>query len=186
MPSLTGAMADHRRALRPGEIERLAARLVGTAGTKPPALDPWSTAALDDLQEHRGRGLVLAGDFQPASVHAAARTLNDALGNTGETVEYLADEDCGAARRGSCGAGCGDAAWRSRGAGDPRRESHFHDARRPRFLRRACRGSRSRFITALTTTKRRSVARGTCRPPIFSRNGAMRARQMVRSRLCSR
>jgi molybdopterin-containing oxidoreductase family iron-sulfur binding subunit len=31
-----------------------------------------------------------AGDHPPASVHALARAMNDALGNTGVTVQYAA------------------------------------------------------------------------------------------------
>jgi molybdopterin-containing oxidoreductase family iron-sulfur binding subunit len=42
-----------------------------------------------DLQAHRGTSLVLAGDHQPAGVHALAHAINDALGNVGQTVLYL-------------------------------------------------------------------------------------------------
>ena len=41
-----------------------------------------------DLQQHRGRSLVLAGDQQPAVVHALAHAMNQALGNVGKTVFY--------------------------------------------------------------------------------------------------
>jgi len=41
-----------------------------------------------DLQDHRGTSLVIAGDQQPPVVHALAHAINDALGNTGQTVRY--------------------------------------------------------------------------------------------------
>jgi molybdopterin-containing oxidoreductase family iron-sulfur binding subunit len=40
------------------------------------------------LQARRGRSLVVAGDYQPASVHALARSINQTLGNVGTTVTY--------------------------------------------------------------------------------------------------
>ena len=41
-----------------------------------------------DLQAHRGRSLVIAGEYQPASVHHLAHQLNQSLGNVGTTVTY--------------------------------------------------------------------------------------------------
>ena len=43
---------------------------------------------VSDLQAARGRSLVIAGDGQPASVHALAHAINSALGNVGTTVVY--------------------------------------------------------------------------------------------------
>ncbi len=45
-------------------------------------------AIAKDLQANRGRSLVIAGDYQPASVHAVARAMNQTLGNVGTTVTY--------------------------------------------------------------------------------------------------
>src|SRR5690606_29191775 len=45
-------------------------------------------AVADDLRAHAGRSVVVAGDEQPAAVHAAARAINDLLGNSGATVLY--------------------------------------------------------------------------------------------------
>ena len=47
-----------------------------------------STAVAKDLQAHRGRSLVIAGDGQPPAVHALAHAMNQALGNVGKTVVY--------------------------------------------------------------------------------------------------
>jgi molybdopterin-containing oxidoreductase family iron-sulfur binding subunit len=89
-PTLTGAKADHRLALRASEIEAAARALSGAAGGS------WSNAGAQkflaavarDLQAHRGRSLVVAGEYQPASVHHVAHQINQALGNVGTTVTY--------------------------------------------------------------------------------------------------
>jgi len=46
------------------------------------------TPLVEDLQQHRGRSIVIAGDEQPAGVHALVHILNERLGNTGKTVLY--------------------------------------------------------------------------------------------------
>ncbi|MBM3226387.1 MAG: molybdopterin oxidoreductase, partial [Candidatus Tectomicrobia bacterium] len=98
-PSLTGAMADHRLPLRPAAIAGLAHALMraltGSAtGSSEPAptslLTRWVQAMAGDLQQHRGKSLVLAGPQQPPVVHALAHTMNSLLGNIGQTVTYIA------------------------------------------------------------------------------------------------
>ena len=51
-----------------------------------PEIANWVRAIAADLQAHRGRSLVVAGDFQPAAVHQLARAMNESLGNAGTTV----------------------------------------------------------------------------------------------------
>jgi MoCo/4Fe-4S cofactor protein with predicted Tat translocation signal len=96
-PSLTGAMADHRLPLRPSEIAgfaRAVAQELGVfASQSPPspvtgARAGWIKALVRDLQQHRGASIVLAGEQQPAIVHALAHAMNQALGNVGNTVVY--------------------------------------------------------------------------------------------------
>jgi MoCo/4Fe-4S cofactor protein with predicted Tat translocation signal len=92
-PSVTGSSADHRLPLRPSEVEQfaraLAARLgLGGSGTLSPAVQKWLDAVASDLQKHRGTSLVVAGEFQPAEVHALAHAINAALGNVGATLDY--------------------------------------------------------------------------------------------------
>src|SRR5207248_2776002 len=41
-----------------------------------------------DLKSHRGSSAVIAGDHQPATVHAFVHTINRTLGNVGRTVFY--------------------------------------------------------------------------------------------------
>src|SRR5205823_1037984 len=41
-----------------------------------------------DLQANKGASIVIAGEYQPAAVHALAAVLNEKLGNVGKTVFY--------------------------------------------------------------------------------------------------
>ncbi len=96
--SLTGATADHRLRLESRQIapflSALAARLAGSAGAAVPGVDPrWIDALAKDLLANRGKGLIVAGDRQPAAVHAAVCALNESLGNTGKTVSYFETKD---------------------------------------------------------------------------------------------
>ena len=101
--SVTGAMADHRLRLESRQIApflaALAARLAvpgaATLGdTGVPSVDPrWIDALAKDLLANRGKGLVVAGERQPAAVHAAVCALNTFLGNTGVTVGYYETRD---------------------------------------------------------------------------------------------
>jgi molybdopterin-containing oxidoreductase family iron-sulfur binding subunit len=97
MPTSTGAMADHRKPVRASEVPDFAARLASELGVAPsngasPALQgissEWTRAIAKDLQQHRGSSLVVAGEEQPARVHALAHAMNAALGNVGKTVYY--------------------------------------------------------------------------------------------------
>ena len=104
-PTLTGAKADHRLPVQASEIESIARELASAVGgstetPQPPASVPrpgspeiakWVGAIAKDLQAHRGRSVVVAGDYQPSAVHLLARQINEALGNGGTTVSYLPD-----------------------------------------------------------------------------------------------
>ena len=101
--SLTGAMADHRLRLESRQIApflaALAARLGAPGAASPrepdvPGVDPrWIDALAKDLLANRGKGLIVAGERQPAAVHAAVCALNTHLGNTGKTVSYYETKD---------------------------------------------------------------------------------------------
>jgi molybdopterin-containing oxidoreductase family iron-sulfur binding subunit len=93
-PSPTGSLADHHLPARPSRIAVLARALLATvrgqrAGE---ALEPreraWVAAAAADLAARRGRGLVVAGDRQPAAVHALAHQLAGAIDAIGQTVTF--------------------------------------------------------------------------------------------------
>jgi MoCo/4Fe-4S cofactor protein with predicted Tat translocation signal len=103
--SLTGAMADHRLRLESRQIApflaALAVRLgppaagaATQAAASVPGVDPrWIDALAKDLLANRGKGLIVAGERQPAAVHAAVCALNALLGNTGKTVSYYETKD---------------------------------------------------------------------------------------------
>ncbi len=42
-----------------------------------------------DLTEHKGKCLVVPGEFQSPAVYALAQAMNGALGNVGQTVTYI-------------------------------------------------------------------------------------------------
>ena len=92
-PSVTGSNADHRLALRSGEIENVARALAGKLGAisgedenpMPAGHAQWISALVGDLQQNRGNSIVIAGENQPPFVHALAHAMNHALGNAGAT-----------------------------------------------------------------------------------------------------
>lgn len=92
--TLTGAKADHRIAVKPSDMPEIAkaiASAVGVSGASSNYSEnaKWIEEMAKDLQANRGKSLVVAGENQPAIVHAIAFAINDALGNTGQTVEYI-------------------------------------------------------------------------------------------------
>jgi len=90
----TGAKADHRLPLRAQEMEgfaralatRLGIQAGGSATSAAGDHAKWIDAVVKDLQQHRGRCVILAGDRQPPVVHLLAHALNERLGNLGQTV----------------------------------------------------------------------------------------------------
>jgi molybdopterin-containing oxidoreductase family iron-sulfur binding subunit len=96
-PTITGAAADHRLPLRPTLVEQFAREVAArlnvpgaTAGSSIPGVpDEWLNAVVQDLAASRGASLVIADPGQPPIVHALAHAINDALGNSGQTVVYL-------------------------------------------------------------------------------------------------
>jgi molybdopterin-containing oxidoreductase family iron-sulfur binding subunit len=94
----TGSKSDHRVAVRAVDVENIARAVAagigvaGVSGAALPASVPQNfvSALVKDLQAHKGRSLVVAGDQQPASVHHLAHLMNAALGAVGQTLEYSA------------------------------------------------------------------------------------------------
>jgi len=92
----TGSVADHRLPTRPSEIENFARQLATRLGVQTGQTEfltsenraKWLTAIVEDLREHRGASIVIAGESQPPAVHALAHSMNQALGNVGKTVVY--------------------------------------------------------------------------------------------------
>ncbi|WP_244735135.1 4Fe-4S dicluster domain-containing protein [Mesorhizobium sp. 113-3-9] len=98
-PTITGAAADHRRAVRPSALEGIAAALKAalegdkvTAGPSP--LEPtWTAALVDDLRSAGRNALVVPGAHQAPFVHAAAFAMNARLGAIGNTLEFIEPPD---------------------------------------------------------------------------------------------
>ncbi|MCU1331070.1 MAG: quinol:cytochrome c oxidoreductase iron-sulfur protein precursor [Candidatus Angelobacter sp.] len=94
-PSTTGAKADNRLVLRPSEVETVARALAakvgagGAAGNLTPEQQKFVDAVAADLTEHKGKCLVVPGEFQSPTVYALAQAINGALGNVGQTVTYI-------------------------------------------------------------------------------------------------
>jgi molybdopterin-containing oxidoreductase family iron-sulfur binding subunit len=99
--SATGAAADHRFRMKPSEVlgfaQGVAAALarahgLGDLAAVAEGSEPSreASAVADDLARHRGASVVIAGQRQPAAVHALAHAINAALGNAGKTVDYAA------------------------------------------------------------------------------------------------
>jgi molybdopterin-containing oxidoreductase family iron-sulfur binding subunit len=104
--TITGGMADHRLRLASSHMVLLAAalasRITGDSDYAKFAegldVDPkWLDACAADLLANKGASLVVAGAHQPATVHVLAYAINAALGNIGETVDFVAVEPSGAA-----------------------------------------------------------------------------------------
>ena len=107
--SLTGMNADDRLVVRPGDVGALTAKLAKALGVDVPGIDELAAtiddpslafgeldtevfaAMVKDLQENRGKSVLLAGETQPPAVHALVAAMNVALENVGKTVAYTAD-----------------------------------------------------------------------------------------------
>ncbi|HEX8825404.1 MAG TPA: TAT-variant-translocated molybdopterin oxidoreductase, partial [Archangium sp.] len=101
--TITGGMADHRLRAKSHEVFAIAAAIasrvggtvegLGAAATQKAQLNAahqkWVDAVAADLRAAGGRSAVVAGERQPAAVHALAAAINAALGNVGQTVRYV-------------------------------------------------------------------------------------------------
>jgi molybdopterin-containing oxidoreductase family iron-sulfur binding subunit len=97
--TLTGAMADHRKALAASQLSAAAALLAAKidpalagsvaalAATATPELQKWVETAAEDLLANKGKAVVLAGSRTDAAVQALAVAVNNALGAYGPIIE---------------------------------------------------------------------------------------------------
>ncbi len=95
-PTMTGANADHRLAIRPSQLAEAvhllhalawpvnASTVHGGSGLE----SGWFNALGKDLLQHQGPSIVIAGNEAPPIVHALTHNLNSKLGNVGKTVFY--------------------------------------------------------------------------------------------------
>jgi MoCo/4Fe-4S cofactor protein with predicted Tat translocation signal len=93
--SITGSVAQWRLPIARRDIPWLAQSLgskfeVCAAPRQVPegAVSKWLDAATGELQEHSGRGLLIAGPGQSPETHALLHAINQKLRNVGQTVTY--------------------------------------------------------------------------------------------------
>ncbi len=99
--TLTGGMADHRKAL-PASLVPVAAAVIASelgdasakalAATASQSLKDWLLPAVRDLIDNKGKAVVLAGSRYGAEVHALVASINSALGAYGSTIDLLQEE----------------------------------------------------------------------------------------------
>jgi molybdopterin-containing oxidoreductase family iron-sulfur binding subunit len=95
MPTATGTKADHRLALRAGDVEEFAWALAVSLGIAQGPKEgenhdiyKWVGGIARDLQLNKGACVVVPGEYQPPIVHALAHIINSKLENVGKTVLY--------------------------------------------------------------------------------------------------
>ena len=104
--SVTGSSADNRLRLRSSDIAEFAAAVAvhlqvdGVEGVGARFVDhEYAVQIARDLRRAGSSGVVLAGETQPAEVHALCAAINNALNNIGNTVVMLdTQEDVRAAQ----------------------------------------------------------------------------------------
>ncbi len=92
-PTPTGTRADHRLALPPDAILRLAADLGAALGVSAPGggkPHPMIPFLAEDLRRAGPAALVVAGPRLPAAIHALVHAINGRLGAIGTTVLHTA------------------------------------------------------------------------------------------------
>jgi MoCo/4Fe-4S cofactor protein with predicted Tat translocation signal len=93
--SLTGSNADHRLAVKPAQIEAFAQALAAKLGVSGAAAagdvpgQDWLDPLVADLRKAGAAALIVAGERQPAVVHALALAMNQVLGSIGKAVTLV-------------------------------------------------------------------------------------------------
>ena len=192
-PTITGAKADHRLAAqgarRSRRSRRRLPRAVGVAGAGGGRRfrarhAKWVPAIAADLQAHRGRSVVVAGDKQPAAVHALARAMNEALGNVGTTVVLPATARGDAAGRRGVDLRAGRRHERGQGgrARHHRRQSRLHAPANLNFAKALDKVDDALPSRSLSRRDRGAVPLARARGALPRVVGRRRARSTARSR----
>ncbi len=90
----TGGRADHRMRVRPSEVASIVSSIAQGVGAVAPRGGNVSNSTIvqsiiADLRAAGNRGVVVAGDNQPAIVHELCAAINSRLGAIGTTVDLL-------------------------------------------------------------------------------------------------
>lgn len=98
--SVTGGSADNRLRLRSSDIAEFAAAVAvhlnvdGVEGVGARFIDhEYAVQIANDLRRAGSSGVVLAGETQPAEVHALCAAINNSLNNIGNTVVLLETDE---------------------------------------------------------------------------------------------
>ena len=95
--TVTGSAADHRISVQSSKIAGFLAALVAAIDSRQqgqevdktlPYRERLLAAMAQDIVDNAAESLIVAGEYQPAAVHAAVHALNKKLGNAGSTVTY--------------------------------------------------------------------------------------------------
>jgi MoCo/4Fe-4S cofactor protein with predicted Tat translocation signal len=92
--TLTGGMADHRLRVAPSQVENIAANILSKLGQNVSGSAPitdakhaaWIDAMVKDLQQNKGRSVVVAGSRTSPALQAIVAAINTALGSYGSTL----------------------------------------------------------------------------------------------------
>ena len=86
----TGGVVDHRLPLKASAIPAWLTALEAaiSEGHAPDSASAFDKVVVDDLVNHKGTSLVVAGPNLAPEVHAVVARINNTLGNLGETVTY--------------------------------------------------------------------------------------------------
>lgn len=94
-PTITGAMADHKLALKPSDLYLFTLGLASKMGViaqsavLPPSLVTWVEGVVKDLDQSQGKALVVIGEEQPPELHALGYAMNTTLGSFGQTLDVI-------------------------------------------------------------------------------------------------
>ena len=96
--TITGATADHRWPVKPSEVHAIAASIAAGLGLSVEAASSSLSAKnlstiIKDLQSNPGSAVVIAGEEQPAEVHALVHAINEKIGAIGKVVTLTAPID---------------------------------------------------------------------------------------------
>lgn len=99
VPSVSGVLADHRLPVRASDVEAMVRALARAFGVDAPGPElsadqaEWIDAVAADCRANPGAVALVAGDRQPAAVHALIHAIHDVLGVSGKTVRHIEPVD---------------------------------------------------------------------------------------------
>ena len=153
----------------------------------PETAKKWLEPLAADLLAHKGKCAVIAGESQPAAVHALAHAINAALGNVGQTVLYTKPVEAKSVdQTAELAALVKDMADGKVGTLVVAGVNPVYDAPADLDFAKALDRVKQRIHIGSARTRRRRCATGTCPRPTSSRRGATPARSTAPRPSCNR